>query len=245
MEVLFVVDSVENIDSKISLFDALNVDIKFFVHSNNVAKLAKKKSVLNRIKSIYNNNVNLTIDQYLKSSDYIPTPTILYYSSAEIDLQLINRIRENLQLKPNTIYVKKRFSWWDKVKLWFYQKFIRLIFGMKDECASVKLQYFNEKVMEIFVKTSFKNHIFSMPNALSVEVGSANENTYYGKRKFDKNYLYNPIVVCLILICYVVLERFLVLPFWVYFLVIALILATIINWIIMVIRNAFDVRYKK
>ncbi|MBQ7797748.1 MAG: hypothetical protein IJ371_01340, partial [Clostridia bacterium] len=86
---------------------------------------------------------------------------------------------------------------------------------------------------------------FSIPNSLNIELNKEDEKSYYSKPKFNKNYLYNPIVMCLILICYVVLERFLALPFWVYLLVIALLLATIINWIIMVVKNSFDIRYKK
>ena len=245
MEILFVVDSVEDIEHKISLLDSLGAEIKFFVSSEHVAKLVKNKFVASRTQAIYNNNVNTTIDKYLKADNYKPTPTLLYYASAEVSLQLLDNIRQNLQLKPHTIYAKKRFSWWDKVKLWFYQKVIKLIFGINDQYASVKLQYFDEEVMSVLAKTNFRNHIFSIPNALSIEIENDKTDSYYNKRKVDKNLLYNPIVICLMLICYVVLERFLNLPFWVYLLVIALILATIINWIIMIVKTTFDERYKK
>lgn len=245
MEILFIVDTVKDIERKISLLENLGEDIKFFVYSKCVTKLVGNKEVLDKIVAIYNKNVNVTIDKYLNSKDYVPTQTLLYYASAELTAELVDNIRENLKLNPSTIYVKKKFSFWDKFKFWFYKKIIKLIFGIEDECASVKVQYFSTKLMEVLAKTNFKNHIFSIPKALNIELKKEDAKSYYNRTKFDKNYLYNPIVFCLILICYVVLERFLDLSFWVYFLVIALLLATIVNLLVMIVKNTFDCRYKK
>lgn len=245
MEILFIVDNLDDIERKISLLDSFGLDIKFFVNAKYVTKLITNKFIVNRIVAIYNNNVNMTIDKYLKDKNYKPKQTLLYYSSAELTNEIIDQIREYLKLKPNVIYVKKKFTWWDKVKLWFYQKVIKLIFGLNDEFASVKLQYCSEELMSALAQTNFKNHIFTIPNALNIELDKTKETTYYNKPKPNKNYLYNPIVICLILICYVVLEKFLKLPFWAYLLVITMILATIINLIIMIVKNSFDIRYKK
>ncbi|MBQ7798535.1 MAG: hypothetical protein IJ371_05370, partial [Clostridia bacterium] len=153
MEILFIVDSVEDIERKISLLEVFGADIKFFVNSKYVVELIKNKYIVNRVVAIYNNNVNTTIDKYLKSSTYKPTPTLLYYSSAKLTSSMVDDIRERLKYQPNVIYVKKKITVWDKIKLWFYQKVINLIFDMKDEFASIKLQYFNEDVMHAFAET--------------------------------------------------------------------------------------------
>ncbi len=245
MEILFVVDSVDNIERKISLLESFGADIKFFVHSRYVANIIKNKFIVNRVVAIYNNNINTTIDKYLNDEKYKPTDTLLYYSSVDLNSEMVGKIRSNLQFKPSVIYIKKKLNWWGKFKLWFYQKVIKLIFGLNDEYASVKLQYFNAELMEVFKQTNFKNHIFSIPNSLNIELNKSEETTYYHKCKFNKNYLYNPITICLILICYVVAERFLALPFWVYLFIIALLLSTIVNWIVMVVKNAFDKRFRK
>lgn len=245
MEILFVIDSLENIEHKVTLLSDWCSDIKFFVNAKHVAGLVKNKFIVDRIVAIYKNNVNVTIDKYLKAAEYKPTKTLLYYSSADINRELLDKINQNIELNPNTIYIKKKFGFWDKIKLWFYKKFIKLIFGAQDELASTKIQYFSEHIMSNCTQSNFRNHIFSMDEALTIEIESENASTYYDKIKFNKNYLYNPIAVCLILICYVVLERFFNLPFWVYFLVIALILATIINLIVMIVKDSFDLRYKK
>ena len=245
MEILFVVDSEKDIEQKISLLEVLGTEIKFFVNSKCAVKLVKNKYVMDRIVSMYSNNVNESIDKYFKSPEYKPTATLVYFASAELNSQIVNNLRENLQLKPETIYIKKKLSWWGKVKLWFYQKITHLIFGVKDEYASTKLQYFSKDVVEVLVETSFKNHIFTIPDATTIQIDEQAQNSYYDKPKFNKNCLYNPIAFCLILICYVVLERFLSLPFWVYFLVVALLLVTIINLIIMIVVGVFDKRYRK
>ena len=245
MEILFVIDSIDDIERKISLLEVFGADIKFFVHSKYVAKIVKNKFIVNRVVAIYNNNINETIDKYLKSENYKPVQTLLCYSSVNLNNEIINKIRDNLQFKPNVIYLKKRLDWWGKFKLWFYQKVVKLIFGLNDEYASIKLQCFSDKVMEVFAQTNFKNHIFSIPNSLNIELDKINQNSFYSQPKFNKNYLYNPIVICLVLICYVVAERFLVLPFWIYLFIIAMILVIIVNWIIMIVKNTFDKRFKK
>ncbi|MFQ6724392.1 MAG: hypothetical protein ACLRFE_03575 [Clostridia bacterium] len=245
MEILFVVDSVKDIEHKISLLENCCGEFKFFVNSKHVADIVKNKFIVDRVVGIYSNNEKATIDKYLQSENYKPTATILYYSSAKIDLNMINEIRENLKLNPNVIYIKKKFNIWDKIKFWFYDKFIKMISGMEDAKASIKLQYLNEESMEVLARTSFKNHIFDIPNALTIELDKENVQSYYSKSKFNPKVLYNPIVMCLIAICYVIVEKAFNLYFWVYLLVIASLIITIINWVVMVAKNTFDERYKK
>ena len=220
MEILFIVDSIDDIERKISLLDVFGADIKFFVNSKYVADIVKNKFIVNRAVAIYKHNVNTTLDKYLKATTYKPTSTILYYSSAELTTEIIDKIRDNIQFNPHTIYIKKKFNWWSKIKLWFYKKIIKLIFGVNDEFASIKLQYFSAELMDAFVQTNFKNHIFTVPGAVTIELNNGKDKTYYNKPKFNKNYLYNPIILCLILICYVLLEKFAVLGIFIY------------NWII-------------
>jgi ketopantoate reductase len=245
MEILFVLDSMENIEHKISLLESFGADIKFFVHSKYVAQIIKNKFIVNRVVAIYNNNINATIDKYLKEQKYKPTDTLLCYSTANPTNEMINKIRDCLQLKPNIIYIKKKMNWWSRFKFYFYKKFIKFMFGFDDEYASVKLQYFSAELMEAFKQTNFKNHIFSIENSLNIEIADENTINYYSKPKFNKNCLYNPIIMCLVLICYVVLEKFLALQFWVYLFIIAMLLAVVVNWIVMIIKNTFDTRFKK
>ena len=245
MEILCVVDKLEGLEQKISLLDVFGAETKFFVKSDIVAGLIKNKKVVTNMVAIYNNNVNVTIDKYLNKEEYTPTDTLIYYASAELTAEMVDNIRQNMVFKPNTIHIKKRLSWWGRFKLWFYNKLVKVLFGETDAFASTKLQYFSAKLMEVYKQAGFKNHIFEIPNTLTVELERGKESSYYVKPKFNKNYLYNPIVFCIILICYVALEKFLQLPFWVYFLVVALLLTTIINLIIMIIKNTLDVRYKK
>jgi len=245
MEILFVIDRVKDIERKVSLFEGISDKISFFVNSNCIKDIIDKKEIVENIVAIYNKNVNVTIDKYIRTEDYQPQPTILYYSSAEITPEIIENIRENLKINPDTIYVKKKFNFWQKVKLWVYQKLIKGIFGLNDEFASIKLQYFSAELIQECIATSFKNHIFTIINATTIELDKSVEKTYYNKPKFNKYCLLNPIVICFILICYVVAEKFLKLPFWTYFLFVALILSTIMSWIAMAVKSRFDTRYRK
>lgn len=245
MEIFFVIDSLNNLDNKINLLKAFDANIRFFVDAKLAPQLVRNKYIVNRIVAIYNRKVNVTIDKYIRSNKYAPTETLLYYASADLNTKIIDSIRENLKLRPDVIYVKKRLSVWDKFKLWFYDKLIRLIFGVRDEFASTKLQYFSGEMMVEFINSNFKNHIFSFINAQTIELEKEESVSYYTKTGFNKNYLYNALALCVILMCYVILERFFKLPFVVYFFVIALIFSVVFVTVVMIINNTFNKRYKK
>ena len=245
MEIFFVIDSLDNIEHKISLLEGFGENIKFFIDTKLVPKILGNKKIVDKVVAIYNKNVNVTIDKYIKSSKYQLQETLLYYASADLDLAIVEEIRERLKTKPFVIYVKKRLNVWKRFKLWFYQKLIKFIFGLEDEYASVKLQYFSAEMMEALVETNFKNHIFSIPEAHTITLEGKNAASYYAKTQFNKNLLYNPIVICVILMGYVVLEKFFKLQFWMYFLLIGLIISVCICWGVMVVKDKFDTRYKK
>ena len=109
MEILFIVDNADDINKKISLFENLSDNIKFFVDAKLVGKVARNKQVSKNTIAIYNGNLNATIDNYIKSKDYTPTPTLLYCSSAQLSSNMVEEIRNNLMLKPHVIYAKKKF----------------------------------------------------------------------------------------------------------------------------------------
>ena len=245
MDIFFVIDSLDNIEHKISLLEGLGENVRFFIDAKFVSKVLGNKSIVSRIVCIYNKNVNVTIDKYIRTSNYTPQNTLLYYSSADLTLDMVEDIRERLKAKPDVIYVKKKLNSWQRFKLWFYQKLIKFIFGVEDEYASIKLQYFSAEMMQAFVETSFKNHIFSIPESQTITLEDKQAKTYYTKPKFNKNTLYNPIAICAILMGYVTLEKFFKLRFWMYFFIVSLLIASTVSWVAMVIKDRFDTRYKK
>lgn len=245
MDILFVIDTMDNLERKLSLLEPFAANIKFFVKSDIAASLIKKKNIVKNMVAIYNNHVNITIDKYLRKEDYQPTDTLLCYASAELSAEMINQIRDRLALKPNTIYIKKKLNWWGRLKLWFYNKAVKLMFGIEDAYASIKLQYFSSEMMEALKNSNFKNHIFEIPGAITVELDKEKELTHYAKVKFNKTQLFNAIAFCFILMCYTIMERFLDLPFWVYLFIVALLITVVINTFVMIIKDMLDKRYKK
>ena len=245
MEILFIIDQVEDLDKKIKLLGPFSSDVKFFVQSDIVPKLIRKKKIVKQIVAMYSKNVNVTIDKYLRQENYNPTDTLIYYSSAELTAEMVNAVRERLEFKPDTITFKKKLNWWGRTKLWFYNALVKILFGAEDGYASLKLQYFSADMMEVFKATSFKNHIFKWPNEISIELEQGKEQSYYNKTKFNKNYLFNPMAICFVLICYVLLEKFFKLPFWAYLLFVMLLITIIINTFVMIIKDVLDTRYKK
>ena len=91
----------------------------------------------------------------------------------------------------------------------------------------------------------FKNHIFSIPESQTIIIDAKRAESYYTKSKFNKKTLLNPMAMCIILMGYVLLEKFFKLPFWTYFLVVSLLIGAAVSWAAMVIKYRFDTRYKK
>lgn len=245
MEIFFVIDTLDNIEHKISLLEGFGDNIKFFVDAKLVPKILGNKYIVTRVVSIYNKNVNVTIDKYIRSAKYQLQDTLLYYASADLDLNIVEDIRERLKAKPEVIYVKKKLNSWNRFKLWFYQAFIKFIFGVTDEYASTKLQYLSADTMRMLIENGFKNYIFSMSEAHAITLDDKKAATYYTKPKFNKNLLYNPIAMCIVLMGYVALEKFFKLQFWMYLFVILSIITVISCWCVMAIKTRFDTRYKK
>lgn len=245
MDILFVIDSIKNLDKKISLItDNFGNNIKFFVHAKLVADIAKNKFIATNTIAIYNKNVNVTIDKYIKSANYTPTNTLLYYSSADIDSTILNEMRDKIILNPSTIYVKKHFNLFKKCWVWIYNKIVKTVFGMYDEYASIKLQYISENVMRSLIDVKFRNHIFTISESTSIQIDKSKASSFYDMPKFQKSYLINCIVFVLALMGYVVLEKFFKLRFWMYFMIIAVLLAIIISFIVLIVKAILDIRYK-
>lgn len=246
METLFIVDSLKDLDKKISMIiDNFGDKIKFFANSKLIAKLSNNKFIVKNLVSIYSDKINDTIDKYIKSTQYVPQDTIIYFSSAKLDDGLVCEMRQKLQYHPVTVYVKKKLNFFDKIKLWLYNKLIKLVVGMEDKYASVKFQYINAELMSALKQTKFRNHLFAIPNADEIELEKENVKSFYDKPKFNKNYLYSPIIFCLVLIAYVILESFVKVQFWMYFLIILSLISIIVSTFILIIKNVFDTRFKK
>ncbi len=246
MEILFVVDSEVDLDKKIALLEqTFDAKFKFFVDSKLAIKVMSNKFVMSNLVSIYSGDINTSIEKYVKSNTYTPTNTLIYYSSANIDKPLLENMLYNIRRQPNIVYVKKKLSWWDKVKLWFYSIVLKLLFGVNDEYASLKLQYISSDLMKGVVNTKFSNRIFSVDNARRIELSSDKIKSHYYTLGLKKYHFWNACAVCLILITYVILEAFFKLKFWMYLLIVILILSVIINEIIMMAKEAFDNRFKK
>lgn len=246
METLFIVDSLKDIDKKISIItDNFGDNIKFFVSSKLVAKVSTNKAIMSRLKSIYSSSVNDTISQYIQTNDYVLQDAILYYSSAELTFELAEQMREAIKSAPPTVYFKKQLNWFSKFKLWCYNKISRMITGMVDEFASVKFQYINARFMKGLVRTSFKNHIFSLSNAEKVDLSKEQAKSFYDKVGFNRKLLYCPIAICLVLIVHVLLEAFVKVRFWMYIFVILFLVAIAVSTCIFVIKDIFDKRYRR
>ena len=246
METLFIVDSLKDLDRKISMItDNFGDKIKFFANSKLIAKLTNNKFIVKNLVSIYSDKINDTIDKYIKSNEYVPQNTIIYFSSAKLDDELVQEMRQRLQYNPVTVYVKKKLNWFGKIKLWLYNKLVKLVVGMEDEYASVKFQYVNAELMSALKQTNFRNHLFAIPNADEIELEKESAKSFYDKPKFNKNYLYSPIIFCLVLVAYVLLEAFVKVQFWMYFLIILSLISIIISTFILIIKNRFDTRFKK
>lgn len=247
MQTFFVVDSVNGLDEKINLIlNNVGDNIKFFVKAKFYTTISQKTFVINNLAGIYKENEKAKIDEYLKSDKCNNIDnTILYYSSVDIDANVLQTIREKVSYNYDSIYVDIKRNVFQKIGKWIYEKFVYFMLRVKDACASPKLQFMSKKFMEYLQSTSFSNHILQVQHNSKIDVTNKNStSTLMPKANFNKYIVYDFIVLIAILLAYVLLEAFFKLPFFAYFAVILGVIMTIVIAIIIVCFSKFNSRCK-
>ena len=246
MQIFFVIDKLKDIDEKINLFQTyLNGEFKFFVDISLYPKIASSPFIIKNLAGVYEFTPSKKIDEYIKSEKYLPCETMVYYSSMSINVSLLKQIREKISYQYNTIFVKQKFNFLQRIFNSIYDKIVKFIFGDKDKLATIKLQFLSKKLMEELIETKFNNRIFEVEHLSEIECTDKTINkSMKVKFQLKKYNFYNYIFLALLIVSYLVCEIIFKLKFWAYIIFIFFMIMSILLVFLLITNNIFELRYE-
>ncbi|MBQ8430677.1 MAG: hypothetical protein IJX26_01875 [Clostridia bacterium] len=247
MQVFFVIDNVSNLSKKLNMIQQYFGDnIKFFVNTKLYPKIFRNEFIIKNLAGIYEKNEKSKIDEYIKSENYNLCSVLLYYSSVEINENMLEDMRKNIQFDYSSISFKKKENFLTKWLKAVYKKIVKLMFGVQDNCCYTKFQYINQEFMFQLVESVFNNHILIYGKHLDIDVETKEiTNSLKTKIKFRNYHLYNLVALFSFVIMLVVFIQFFELMFWVYFFLFMLIIMSIVLAFMLAVHNIFHDRYRK
>lgn len=242
MRVIFVVDSVDDLNAKINLVKTnLSEDIVFVVKAN----LAKLFNTFGYFASaVYGNNLARILHYTL--SRLSEDDTVVCYSSVKLSKLLLTNFVSRIGDKTKFVNVMPKYNAFEKFANGCYSIYCKSMFKVQDGLISPKLQFLPKAAVGGLVASHISNRLFAMPDfftsTLFVEDASVNK-TLKVKSRFNK-YAILPIIFALVITATLIMS----LAFWgagyiVIFVHVALYVLDAILGVIFQCKNYFDQRF--
>lgn len=199
MKVVYVIDSISNINYKIDLLkNKFGNDILFVVKAKFVKFFQTYGYTIN---GVYANNLPEVIHSLLSKTEQLDDVMYLQ-SSLEISDKMLNKFIAEIRANSTKIVcVEPYYSFFEQCSNAIYNIYCKSLFKAKDCLCSVKMQYLPKPFVEELLLTHFANKLFEAnPNVvktLHFEEKETNKN-FKTKTGFNKNMLV-PIIIALTL----------------------------------------------
>lgn len=199
MKVVYVIDSISNINYKIDLLkNKFGNDILFVVKARFVKFF---KTYGYTINGVYTNNLPEVIHSLLNKTEQLDN-VVYMQSCLEISDKMLNKFITEINANPNKIVcVEPYYSFFEQCSNAIYNIYCKSLFKAKDSLVSCKMQYLPKPFVEELLSTHFANKLFeanpSVTKTLHFEEKEVNKN-FKTKTGFNKNMLV-PIILALTL----------------------------------------------
>ena len=197
MQVLFIVDSITEIKSKIdTLKFRFGDNIKFIVKAQFQSLFSTFGYKAN---AIYNKNLTRIIQTLVSKSNI--ESIVLCRASLDFNKELLDKFIASIGNGDKVVNVMPKYNGFERMCNSAYNIYVKSLFKIKDSLSSPKLQYLPALFVEELVNTHFGNKLFElnskMVKTIYVEDKEVN-NSLKVKTKFDK-YAIIPIIVALLI----------------------------------------------
>ena len=197
MKVLFIIDSIKDLNSKINIIKSrLGSDIIYVVKSN-LAPLVKTYGI--NPNATYRNNYIKVIHTLLAYN--LEHDIIICYSSINLNNEILNKFVNKIGNKQKIVNVMPYYNSFERLNNGIYNVYVNSLFKTKDSMISPKLQFIPADFIPELLSTHFGNRLFEVDEnfttTLYLEKNEVN-NSFKTKTKFNKWHLI-PIIVALIL----------------------------------------------
>lgn len=244
MKVIFVVDSISDINKKV---EAMNMefgsDINFVVKSPLVPLF---KSFGYQVNAAYYNNLSLVIHNLLLRSN--ADDVVVYYSSLNLNNALLKKFKQAIDKKDKIVNVQPKYNFFEQMHNGAYNLYVNSLFKIKDSMASPKLQFLPMNFVAELLTNHFANRLFELdPSVVKnvyIEEKQTNNNLKVA-HTFNRANLISLIIALAITIALVVCMAFVPMHFVLILTFIALYLLDIMLCLILNYKQKFDNRFLK
>ena len=194
MKVLFVIDSISDINNKINLITNKFGNNIIYIAKANLLPIIKTYNI--KPNAVYKNNVAKIIQTLLQQNT---DDIIVYYSSFKIDTSTLTKFTNKIGDKSKIVSVMPSYNFFERMCNNAYNIYVSALFKTKDSMISSKLQYIPASFATELAATHFGNRLFEIDprytSTLHLEKGEVNTSSKQ-RVKFNKFHLI-PIIAAL------------------------------------------------
>ena len=158
MKVIFVIDSITELNNKINMLKTRFGNNLLYVVKSNLVELVKTYGI--NPNAVYKNNYTKVMHILLGYN--LDSDIIICYSSVKLDNNLLNQFISRIGDKTKIVNVMPNFNSFEKLTNNAYNIYVKSLFGIKDSLVSSKLQFLPKDLIIELVSTHFGNRLFAL-----------------------------------------------------------------------------------
>lgn len=195
MKVVFVVDSIDDLNAKVDMIkNRFGNEINFVVKANLVPLF---NTFGYGIKAVYVKNLANVVHHLVDRIGV--NDVVIYYASLTLTNELLNEFVNKIGNRDKVVNIIPKYNVWERMCNGIYNGYVKSLFKLNDSMATPKLQFLPEPFVYELLNTHFGNKLFAVNDELVtniyVEDRKINK-TAKIKTKFNKFHLI-PIIVAL------------------------------------------------
>lgn len=199
MKVIYVIDSMANINEKVQLLKNRFGNNIYFIVKSNLVKIFQTYNYT--VNAIYSKNLPEVIHNLLLKANEIDNVVYLM-SSLNINDTILNKFISAIQSSPDKIInVCPNYSAFEQFSNSIYNIYVKSLFKTHDSLASAKMQYLPKEFVNELLSSHFGNKLFEVNKTHCKELYFENKeinNSLKTKTGFNKNLLI-PIIIALMI----------------------------------------------
>jgi len=178
MKVIYVIDCVTDINSKIQLLQNRFGNDIYFVVKSKFVKIFQTYGF--QTNAIYTKNLSEVIHTMLAKNEQIDD-VICLHSCLNINDKILNKFISAIQANSHKVVnVCPNYSFFEQIGNSVYNLYVKALFKNKDNLASAKMQYLPKAFVEELLASHFGNKLFEISPSLCKEI-------YYEDKEFNKS----------------------------------------------------------
>ncbi len=195
MKVVYVVNSITELNNKINLLKMKFGDNLCFVVRADLADLFKTFGY--QAHAIYYNNLTKIIHNLLKSCEI--EDVVICYSSLKLNNSILNKFTNSIGNKSKVVSVLPRYNTYEQVCNSVYNVYVKSLFKTKDSMVSSKLQFIPKDVLKELLSSHLGNRLFEIPSEINKTITIEDEEINKSLKTKSPSIKYNLIALVIAL----------------------------------------------